>query len=148
MQLTTPIKKLPMPVQVMGMKVMPVAQHVQIDLESVGLKLDWDHRQYVSVQAGPQMWGKVGGLCGTLDGDPNTDLTPERAKSWPRSRPSQMPGASRIAVNCARWRIVQRWSSVWIPVSNPSYKRLYQSVSVCWPTKSLVTALNPSITTP
>lgn len=80
MQLTTPIKKLPMPVQVMGMKVMPVAQHVQIDLESVGLKLDWDHRQYVSVQAGPQMWGKVGGLCGTLDGDPNTDLTSRTGK--------------------------------------------------------------------
>ncbi|SPP76371.1 hemocytin [Drosophila guanche] len=79
-QLSTPIKKLPMSVQVMGMKVMPVAQHVQIDLESVGLKLDWDHHQYVSVQAGPQMWGKVGGLCGSLDGDPNTDFVSRTGK--------------------------------------------------------------------
>ncbi|KAH8270632.1 hypothetical protein KR018_012544 [Drosophila ironensis] len=80
-QLSTPIKTLPMPVQVMGMKVIPVAQHVQIELESVGVKVDWDHRQYVSIQAGPQMWAKVGGLCGTLDGDSNTDFLSKTGKT-------------------------------------------------------------------
>ncbi|ALC44456.1 Hml, partial [Drosophila busckii] len=80
MRMSTPTKQLPIPVQVMGMKVLPVAQHVQIELESIGLKLDWDHHQYVAVHAGPAMWGKVGGLCGTLDGDYNNDLMSKTGK--------------------------------------------------------------------
>ncbi|XP_030375562.1 hemocytin [Scaptodrosophila lebanonensis] len=73
-RLFTPLKQLPMPVQLMGMKVMPVAQHIQIDLESVGLKIDWDRQQFVAVHAGPGLWEKVGGLCGSLDGDHENDL--------------------------------------------------------------------------
>lgn len=59
----------------MGMKVIPVAQHLQISLESIGLTIDWDRHQYVAVHAGPALWKKVGGLCGSLDGDYKNDLT-------------------------------------------------------------------------
>lgn len=79
-RLSTPSKQFPIPVQMMGMKVMPVAQHVQIDLESIGLKLDWDHHQYVAVHAGPAMWGKLGGMCGSLDGDYSNDLMSRTGK--------------------------------------------------------------------
>ncbi|XP_037900754.1 hemocytin [Glossina fuscipes] len=70
----TPTKKFPIPAQVMGMKVMPVAQHLLIDLVRVGLQIDWDHYQYVGVRASPVLWGRVGGLCGSLDGDYRNDL--------------------------------------------------------------------------
>lgn len=58
----------------MGMKVYPVAQHLQIDLESIGLQIDWDQHQYLGVQAGAGLWKRVGGLCGSLDGDYKNDL--------------------------------------------------------------------------
>ncbi|XP_067647324.1 hemocytin isoform X2 [Eurosta solidaginis] len=72
--LSTPDKELPIPVQVMGMKIIPVAQHLQIQLESVGLQIDWDRHQYLGIHAGPLLWSKVGGLCGSLDGDYKNDL--------------------------------------------------------------------------
>nr|XP_014086275.2 hemocytin [Bactrocera oleae] len=72
--LSTPTKKFPIPVQVMGMKIIPVAEHLQIQLESVGLQIDWDRHQYLGIHAGPLLWSKVGGLCGTLDGDYMNDL--------------------------------------------------------------------------
>uniref|UniRef100_A0A1I8MML0 Hemocytin n=2 Tax=Musca domestica TaxID=7370 RepID=A0A1I8MML0_MUSDO len=78
--LETPTKRLPIPVQVMGMKVVPVAQHLQIDLESIGLKIDWDRHQYVGVHASPALWGRVGGLCGSLDGDYKNDLMTKTGK--------------------------------------------------------------------
>uniref|UniRef100_A0A1I8Q8K8 Hemocytin n=1 Tax=Stomoxys calcitrans TaxID=35570 RepID=A0A1I8Q8K8_STOCA len=78
--LETPTKKLPIPVQVMGMKVVPVAQQIQIDLESIGLKIDWDRHQYVGVHASPALWSRVGGLCGSLDGDYKNDIMTKTGK--------------------------------------------------------------------
>lgn len=64
----------------MGMKVVPVAQHLEIDLESVGLKIDWDRYQYIGIQASPALWSRVGGLCGSLDGDYKNDLMTKKGK--------------------------------------------------------------------
>ncbi|XP_070069456.1 hemocytin-like [Drosophila takahashii] len=72
--LSTPEKRLPLPVQLLGMRVVPFAQHVEVDLESVGLRLVWDHHQLLSVRAGVDLWQKVGGLCGHLDGNSDNDL--------------------------------------------------------------------------
>ncbi|KAH8413492.1 hypothetical protein KR009_011769 [Drosophila setifemur] len=72
--LSTPEKRLSLPAQVLGMKVVPFAQHIEVELESVGLQLVWDHHQLLSVRASVDLWQKVGGLCGHLDGNSDNDL--------------------------------------------------------------------------
>lgn len=56
------------------MKVVPVAQHLLIELDGVGLKVEWDRHQYVGVHAGAALWNRAAGLCGSLDGDYQNDL--------------------------------------------------------------------------
>ncbi|KAH8249445.1 hypothetical protein KR032_009614, partial [Drosophila birchii] len=72
--LSTPEKRLSLPAQVLGMKVVPYAQQIEVELESVGLQLVWDHHQLLSVRASVALWQKVGGLCGHLDGNSDNDL--------------------------------------------------------------------------
>ncbi|XP_002132784.3 hemocytin-like [Drosophila pseudoobscura] len=72
--LSTPSKKLSLPVQVLGMKIVTFAQHIEVDLESVGLQLIWDHHQQLAVHASVDLWQKLGGLCGHLDGNCDNDL--------------------------------------------------------------------------
>ncbi|EDW29183.1 GL18548 [Drosophila persimilis] len=74
MTLSTPSKKLSLPVQVLGMKIVTFAQHIEVDLESVGLQLIWDHHQQLAVHASVDLWQKLGGLCGHLDGNCDNDL--------------------------------------------------------------------------
>lgn len=74
MTLSTPEKRLSLPAQVLGMKVVPYAQQIEVELESVGLQLVWDHHQLLSVRASVALWQKVGGLCGHLDGNSDNDL--------------------------------------------------------------------------
>ncbi|XP_037934058.1 hemocytin isoform X2 [Teleopsis dalmanni] len=80
LKLSTRTNVLPIPVQVVGMKVLPVAEHIQIHLESVGVKIDWDRHQYIAVHVSPILWSKVGGLCGSLDGDYRNDLMSKYGK--------------------------------------------------------------------
>ncbi|XP_055854171.1 hemocytin [Episyrphus balteatus] len=73
-KLSTPQKNLPIPVQVKGMKVLPVAQHLRIDLDPVGMTLLWDKAQYIAMQATPGLWNRTGGMCGSFDGDHRNDF--------------------------------------------------------------------------
>lgn len=45
-----------------------------VQLDSSGLKLEWDMKQTITVETTAAMWNRTGGLCGTLDQDVSTDL--------------------------------------------------------------------------
>lgn len=62
------------------MRLVSVAQHFIIELETIGLKIDWDLHQYVGIYASPALWSRVGGLCGSLDGDYTNDLMTKSGK--------------------------------------------------------------------
>ncbi|XP_034481426.1 hemocytin [Drosophila innubila] len=128
MRLSTPTKELPIPVQVMGMKVMPVAQHVQIDLESIGMKLDWDHHQYVAVHAGQAMWGKLGGLCGSLDGDYSNDLMSRTGKKLETVK--AFADAWRVADSSEMCR-VENSAEMEFGMESCEQSKLQKAVSIC-----------------
>lgn len=62
-------KSFPIPVQVMGMKVVPASQYLKIELDSIGLQILWDKNQYISVEGRSDLLNIVSGLCGSPDGN-------------------------------------------------------------------------------
>ncbi|CAD7081728.1 unnamed protein product [Hermetia illucens] len=72
--LSTPKKRLPIPVQLIGIKVIHVGQQLKIDLEAVGLVILWDGKHYISIEANAGLWNRTSGLCGTLDMSSHNDF--------------------------------------------------------------------------
>ena len=73
-KLSTTKKQLPIPVQLLGMRVSMVSQSVKVELETIGLTLLWDTHKLVTLEATAGLWNRTAGLCGTLDQNPQNDF--------------------------------------------------------------------------
>lgn len=62
------------PVQIRGMRVTKVGLSYKINLESIGLTINWDAERLVHIEATAALFNRTAGLCGTLDQDPTNDF--------------------------------------------------------------------------
>ncbi|CAH0722011.1 unnamed protein product, partial [Brenthis ino] len=65
---------LPMPASLPGIRVAMPGDLVLVDLD-FGLSLKWDTNNMVIVEGSVLLWNNTEGLCGTLDGNPENDMT-------------------------------------------------------------------------
>lgn len=58
----------------MGLRVTKVGLAYKINLELIGLTINWDAERLVHIEATAALFNRTGGLCGTLDQDPINDF--------------------------------------------------------------------------
>ncbi|CAH1404838.1 unnamed protein product [Nezara viridula] len=63
------------PAQLAGMKVELGAGMVKATLQAVGVTVLWNFKDVVEIKVAESNWNKTKGLCGTLDGYTNNDVT-------------------------------------------------------------------------
>lgn len=73
-RLFTADKELSLPIQMLGMRVNILGHNVKVQLEVIGLTILWDMNQLVTVEASAALFNRTGGLCGTLDQNPQNDF--------------------------------------------------------------------------
>ncbi|XP_050345304.1 hemocytin [Nymphalis io] len=67
-------RMIPMPAFLPGIRVSMPSDQVLVNLD-VGVTLKWDTNDLVIVEGSVLLWNKTEGLCGTLDGNPENDMT-------------------------------------------------------------------------
>lgn len=72
--MSTAAKEIPIPVQLLGIRVKMVGHNLKINLELVGVTMTWDLGQMITIESTAGLWNRTAGLCGTLDQDPRNDF--------------------------------------------------------------------------
>jgi integrin beta 3 len=67
-------KTMNLPVQITGFRVIKTSNGVRISLDTIQLKIVWDTRKMVQIEAPVTLWDKTLGLCGTMDGNVTNDF--------------------------------------------------------------------------
>ena len=67
-------KPMTIPVQIMGLRVTKVGLSYRINLELIGLTINWDAERLIHIEATAALFNRTAGLCGTLDQDPINDF--------------------------------------------------------------------------
>lgn len=67
-------KPMTIPVQIMGLRVTKAGWAYKINLELIGLTINWDAEHLIHVEATAALFNRTAGLCGTLDQDPTNDF--------------------------------------------------------------------------
>lgn len=68
-------KEMPIPTQIMGLRITKVGLNYKINLELIGLTIIWDARRMVNIEASAALFNRTAGLCGTLDQDIGNDFS-------------------------------------------------------------------------
>lgn len=72
--MSTADKELPIPAQLLGMRVNILGHNVKVNLEAIGLTVVWDTNKIVAIEATAGLFNRTAGLCGTLDQHPENDF--------------------------------------------------------------------------
>lgn len=67
-------KPMTIPLQILGLRVTKVGVSYKINLELVGLTINWDAERLIHIEATAALFNRTAGLCGTLDQDPGNDF--------------------------------------------------------------------------
>nr|XP_026489918.1 hemocytin-like [Vanessa tameamea] len=67
-------RMIPMPAFLPGIRVSMPSDQVFVNLD-IGVTLKWDTNDLVIIEGSVLLWNKTEGLCGTLDGNPENDMT-------------------------------------------------------------------------
>lgn len=73
-RLKTPKKELPIPSQLVGIRVAMVGNKLLVDMAAVGIAIQWDGFKLVTIEAQAGLWNRTAGLCGTLDQNLENDF--------------------------------------------------------------------------
>lgn len=73
-RLFTPKKELPIPSQLVGLRVVLVGNKLLVDLTTIGMTIHWDGFKLVTIEATAGLWNRTAGLCGTLDQNLGNDF--------------------------------------------------------------------------
>lgn len=65
---------MPIPVQIMGLRVTKVGLSYKIGLELLGLTIIWDAQHMVTIEASAALFNRTDGLCGTNDQNTANDF--------------------------------------------------------------------------
>lgn len=68
-------KELAIPMQIMGLRITKVGLNYKINLELIGLTINWDAQRLINIETTAALFNRTAGLCGTLDQDPSNDFT-------------------------------------------------------------------------
>lgn len=68
-------KELTIPMQIMGLRITKVGLNYKINLELIGLTINWDAQRLVNIEATAALFNRTAGLCGTNDQDPTNDFS-------------------------------------------------------------------------
>lgn len=67
-------KQMPIPIQIMGLRITKMGLSYKIGLELIGLTIIWDAQRMVTIEASPALFNRTDGLCGTNDQNTANDF--------------------------------------------------------------------------
>lgn len=68
-------REMAVPMQIMGLRITKVGLTYKINLELIGLTINWDAQRLINIETTAALFNRTAGLCGTLDQDPINDFT-------------------------------------------------------------------------
>lgn len=66
---------MPIPTQILGLRVTKIGAQYKVSLELIGLTINWDAHRLIHIESTAALFNRTAGLCGTLDQDPSNDFT-------------------------------------------------------------------------